>query len=313
MDASARSARILRYSRVMRSERVCSSAVGVEREVGLDAFEQGPVLALHVTVDVDDPPLAFVVGVVVAGDELAEQRVLVVDRRRRLVQHVGQPVGVLERAAEHERLDQLGMGDPGDEVLGDAGVALLLLGTREMYETVNRRRVPVALDVEVGEPRVGVGPDRGTMDEGQVADVEGVVDAARRRRRPLLDQLVDERVARVLELGQHGDPLCRHADAHPHQAVALVGEDRRRGGRAAGSAGRAARRGSRRNGRRRRSAIRGTGRRDSRPDIQPIDRRAARCGHRSLAARTVPAPSRHVTQLSAKRRNGRGLSSSSSA
>ena len=65
------------------------------------------------TVDVDDAPLALVVGVVVAGDELAEQRVLVVDRRRRLVQHVGQPVGVLERAAEHERLDELGMGGPG--------------------------------------------------------------------------------------------------------------------------------------------------------------------------------------------------------
>ena len=185
--------------------------------------------------------------------------------------------------------------------------------TREMYDTVNRSRVPSPLDVEVGEPRVGVGADRGAMDERQVADVEGVVDAARRRRRPLLDQLVDERVARVLELGQHGDPLAPACRRTPTPGRSARRRGSRRVGRAAGSAGRAARRGSRRIGRRRRTAIRGTGRRGSRRDIQPIDSRAARAGTDPSPRRTVPAPSRHVTQLSAKRRNGRGLSSSSSA
>jgi hypothetical protein len=195
-------------------------------ELGGDPLEQGPVLGLHPAVHVDDPPLPLLVGSVVAGDPLTEQGVGVIDRGAGLVQHVEQAVvGVLQHAAEHQRIGQLGSGDAGGEVGGDPGVALLGVADLGHVAGGEAHVEPVPLDLEVLQAGGGGRADAVAVDEGQMRGVERVVHDAWSRCGPCLHQLVDHGEPGVLRLGQVRDVGPGGADADPDEAVAFAEQD----------------------------------------------------------------------------------------
>ncbi len=165
--------------------------------------------------------------IVVAGDELAELGRAVVDRSAGLVQHVLESVLlVTQEPTEDEGLDELGVGGAGGDVGGDAGVALLLFVDGEVSVTENGRWAP--------RRSTSNSESRGAADEPtelRCTQATWLTSSALSIMRGALADHVSNiswittnpgsSASARTGIGSRG-----HTDAHPDQAVLLVGQDR---------------------------------------------------------------------------------------